>query len=241
MSGEIEVRIGGEPVSSDALLVAVGRRPALEALALDAAGVDWSPAGIGVDDWLRTTQKHIYACGDAIGSFQFTHYAGWQAVVAVRNALLPGRSRGRLDIVPWTLFTEPEIAQVGLNEAQARERFGASMRVVRWPVERIDRAVTEGDTEGFLKLIHLPTGRLVGATIVCRRAGELADELSLAMSKRLTLADLAGAMHVYPTYGFGIQQAAAEGYFEQLVQGRRGKLIRLLARGLRSRALVWRR
>lgn len=229
--GNVVVHLGNEQLAADALLIAAGRRPAIEGLELDRAGVSWSREGIVVGDSLRTSQKHIYACGDALGSFQFTHYAGWQAVLAVRNMLLPGRSRGRLETVPWTLFTEPKIAQVGLSERQARERYGAAARVLRWPIERIDRAVTEGETEGFVKLISLANGRLLGGTVVCRRAGELADELSLALSRQLTLAHLASAIHVYPTYGFALQQAAAEGYFDQLVSGRRGAVTRLLARG----------
>src|SRR5262249_19135149 len=135
------------------------------------------------------------------------------------------------EAVPWTLFTEPKIAQVGLTERQARERYGAATRVLRWPIERIDRAVTEGETEGFLKLIHLPNGRLLGGVIVCRRAGELADELSLPVRRGLRLADLARAVHVYPTYGFALQQAAVAGHLEQLAGGRVGVITRLLARG----------
>jgi pyruvate/2-oxoglutarate dehydrogenase complex dihydrolipoamide dehydrogenase (E3) component len=232
--GEIELDLGGAKLTADALLVAAGRRPTLDGLDLDRAAVAWSPDGVVVDDWLRTSQKHIYACGDALGSFQFTHYAGWQAVIAARNAVLPSRSRGRLETVPWTLFTDPEVAQVGLTEAQARERFGSAVRVVRWPTERIDRAVTEGDREGLLKLVHLPNGRLLGGTIVSARAGELANELSLALSKRLGAAELAAAIHVYPTYGFALQQASTEAYFEQLAQGRLGAVTRLLARGWRA-------
>jgi pyruvate/2-oxoglutarate dehydrogenase complex dihydrolipoamide dehydrogenase (E3) component len=228
---EIVVDIGAKHAAADALLVATGRRPNVAGLELDRAGVAWSSEGVVVDDWLRTSQKHIYACGDAIGSFQFTHYASWQAVLAVRNMLLPGRSRGRLETVPWTLFTEPKIAHAGLTERQARERYGAATRVVRWPIERVDRAVTEGETEGFIKLIHLSNGRLLGGTIVCRRAGELANELSVAVSRRLTLASLASAVHVYPTYGFALQQAAADGYFDQLTNGRLGAVIRQLANG----------
>jgi pyruvate/2-oxoglutarate dehydrogenase complex dihydrolipoamide dehydrogenase (E3) component len=117
---------------------------------------------------------------------------------------------------------------------QARERFGSGVRVARWPTERMDRAVTEGDREGLLKLVHLPNGRLLGGTIVSARAGELANELSLALSKRLRLADLASAIHVYPTYGFALQQAAAEAYFERLTRGRLGGISRLLARGWRA-------
>ena len=232
--GRVEVDLGSEVLPAGALLVAAGRRPMLDGLDLDRAAVAWSPDGVVVDDWLRTTQKHIYACGDALGSFQFTHYASWQAIIAVRNALLPGRSRGRLASVPWALFTNPEVAQVGLTEAQARERYGSVARVVRWPTERIDRAVIEGDRGGLLKLVHLPNGRLLGGTIVSARAGELADELALALSQQLTVRDVAAAIHVYPTYGFALQQASAEAYLEQLTRGRFGGISRLLARGWRA-------
>ncbi len=228
-SGGIDVHLGDGEVTVDALLVATGRRPSLQALDLQRARVVYTDKGIVVDEHLRTTQRHVHACGDAIGSFQFTHYAAWQAVMAARNALLPGKARGQRETVPWALFTDPEIAQVGLDEQRARQRHGA-VQVTRWPIERIDRAVTEGETEGFLKLLHLSNGRLLGATIVGRRAGELANELSVALSRRLTLADLAGAIHVYPTYGFAIQQAAADASYAQVSRGRRGAVVRFLAR-----------
>lgn len=228
-SGDIMLHLGEQTVLADALLVAAGRGPSVESLNLDQAGVVWSERGIMVEASLRTSQPHIYACGDAVGSFQFTHYAAWQAVMAVRNALLPGRTRGWQETVPWTLFTEPEIAQVGLDEQRARLQHGDALRVVRWPIERIDRAVTQGETDGFLKLLHLPKGRLLGATIVSRQAGELANELSVALSKHLSVADLAGAIHVYPTYGFAIQQAAADSYYSQLGH-RLGPAVRFLAR-----------
>ncbi|MBI2941093.1 MAG: FAD-dependent oxidoreductase [Chloroflexi bacterium] len=226
----IRVEVGGESILADALLVAAGRRPRLAAVDLDRAGIKWSPQGIVVDEYLQTTRPHIYACGDAIGSFQFTHYAGWQGAMAVRNALLPGRSRGRRDTVPWTIFTDPEIAQVGLDEEQARQRFGATVRVTRWGIDRIDRAVAEGETEGFLKLIHRPNGALLGATLLCKRAGELAQELSVALTSGVRLGDLAGAIHVYPTYGFGLQQAAAEAVYDRLTSGAMGRVIRFFSR-----------
>lgn len=226
----IRVEVAGATLVGDALLIATGRQPALATLELDRAGVTWTPQGIRVDADLRTSQAHIYACGDAIGSFQFTHYASWQAVIAVRNALLPGASRGRCSAVPWTIFTDPEIAQVGLDERQARVQLGDQVCVTRWPIDRIDRAVTEGETAGFLKVLHRPDGRLLGATLVCRQAGELAQELSVALANRLTVRDLARAIHVYPTHGFALQQAAADALLQSFACGRRGALVRFLAR-----------
>jgi len=106
----IHVAAGVKELAGDCLLVAVGRRPNVEGLALERAGVAYSPRGIEVDEHLRTSQRHVYAAGDCIGSYQFTHYAGWQAAMAVRNALLPGATKGIRDMVPWTTFTDPEVA-----------------------------------------------------------------------------------------------------------------------------------
>lgn len=218
-----------ETCAGDALLVAAGRRPDLAGLGLDRAGVAHGPQGILVDDHLRTSESHIYACGDVIGSFQFTHYAAWQGFVAVRNALLPGNMRGTRPTVPWVVFTDPEVAQVGLTEAQARERSDR-VHVQRWPVERIDRAQTAGEQTGFLKLITRPDGKLVGATVVASAASELVNELALAVERGLTLRDLAATVHAYPTYSFGIQQASAEATYSQLTSGWRGRLLSVLAR-----------
>ncbi|HSR35398.1 MAG TPA: FAD-dependent oxidoreductase, partial [Anaerolineae bacterium] len=164
--GGIHAGAGGSGLASDALLVATGRRPNVNGLDLEKAGVTYSAEGIQVDDKLRTSQPHIYAAGDCIGSHQFTHYAGWQAAMAVRNALLPGTSKGVTEQVPWTTFTEPEVAHAGLTEAQAREKFGDDVLTCDWPMAKVDRARSEGDTAGFLKLVHLKNGTLLGTTIV---------------------------------------------------------------------------
>jgi len=217
----------------DALLVAIGRRPNVDGLDLERAGVAYTAEGIQVDDDLRTSQKHIYAAGDCTGGFQFTHYAGWQAFMAARNALLPGSSTGVTDRLPWATFTDPEVAHVGLNEAQARERFGDAVMICEWPMAQVDRAVTEGDTAGFIKLVHKPDGTLLGATIVAGRAGEMIHEWVVALERGLKVGDMAGIIHVYPTYSTGAMQAAAAIRVANLLSGTSGRLIRGLGRLVR--------
>jgi pyruvate/2-oxoglutarate dehydrogenase complex dihydrolipoamide dehydrogenase (E3) component len=220
-----------QEIEGDALLVAVGRRPVVEGLDLERAGVRYSERGIEVDEHLQTSQKHIYACGDVIGSFQFTHYAAWQGSMAVRTMLFPGAVTGVRAHVPWTVFTDPEVAQCGLSEADARKQFpGADdVRVGRWSLDHLDRAVTDQDLRGFIKVVHRPNGEVLGAQIVAARAGEIVHQLSLAIDQRIKLAELASSMHVYPTYAIGVQQLAAELRLESLAASRTVKLARGLA------------
>lgn len=226
----IHILGGGQEFTGDALLVAVGRRPNVDSLALEKAGVTYNAGGIEVDEHLRTSQRHIYAAGDCTGSHQFTHYAGWQATMAVRNALLPGAAKGISDRVPWTTFTDPEVAHVGLTEEQARERFGDGVMTCDWPMARVDRARTEGDTAGFLKLIHKPDGTLLGVTIVCGRAGEMIHEWIVAIEHSLKVGDLSQVIHVYPTYSTASMQSTAEIRMAQLSNGMSGKIIRSAVR-----------
>lgn len=195
----IHVLAGSDEIIGDALLVAVGRRPNVDGLALEKAGVDYNAKGIKVDDYLRTTQPHIYAAGDCLGGYQFTHYAGWQATMAARNALLPGKSKGILKTVPWTTFTDPEVAHVGLTEAEARKLYGEKVELTEWPLMKVDRARTEDATNGFALLVH-KKGKVLGATIVAERAGELIHEWLYVVNGKLRLRDVTTAMHIYPTY-----------------------------------------
>jgi pyruvate/2-oxoglutarate dehydrogenase complex dihydrolipoamide dehydrogenase (E3) component len=229
--GNILVTDRGEDVEGDALLVAAGRRPTVGGLDLERAGVDYTDRGVVVDEHLRTSQKHIYACGDVIGGFQFTHYAAWQASMAVRTLLFPGASTGIRSHVPWTVFTDPEVAQYGLSEAEAHARFprAGQVRVSRWQLDHLDRAVTDQDRRGFIKVVHRSSGRILGAQIVAARAGELIAELALAIDHRLTLADLSGTIHVYPTYAIGVQQLAAEVQVDAAARSRLVKLARRAA------------
>jgi len=217
----------------DALLIASGRRPTVAGLDLERAGVLFGEQGIQVDDHLRTSQRHIYAAGDCTGGPQFTHYAGWQAVVAARNALLPGASKGITDQVPWTTFTDPEVAHVGLTEAQARNRFGEAILTCNWPMARVDRARTEGDTAGFIKLVHKKDGALLGATIVASRAGEMLHEWIVALHQGIKVGDLSNAIHVYPSYSVAAQQAAAAIRIDRLLGGASGRVVRGLVHLMR--------
>jgi pyruvate/2-oxoglutarate dehydrogenase complex dihydrolipoamide dehydrogenase (E3) component len=229
----IHLIAGGEELVGDALLVSTGRRPNVDGLDLERAGVAYDDKGIQVNDHLHTSQRHIYAAGDCIGRHQFTHYAGWQAVIAVRNALLPGASKGIPERVPWTTFTDPEVAHIGLTEAQARARFGDKIRTYQWPMEQVDRARAEGDTAGFIKLVHKKDGTLLGTTIVAGRAGEMIHEWIAALDRGLKVGDLANVIHVYPTYSTASWQAAAAIRVEQLLSGTSGRIVRGLARIMR--------
>jgi pyruvate/2-oxoglutarate dehydrogenase complex dihydrolipoamide dehydrogenase (E3) component len=215
------------------LLVAVGRRPTVHGLDLEKAGVKYSDKGIPVDDHLRTNMKHIYAAGDVVGGYQFTHLAAWQAFQAVRNALLPGHTSGGASVVPWVTYTDPEVAHAGLTEEQARKEFGNDIDVHRWSMGKVDRAVCENDTDGFIKVLTKKGGSIIGATIVAARAGEMISEIVLGIENGWWLKDIAGAIHAYPTYSVAIQQLASAATVEQLLSGTQGRIIRGLSKWIR--------
>ena len=221
---------GGGQVEASAVLVCVGRHPLVGGLGLDAADVAHGRGGIEVNKNLRTSQKNIYAAGDCTGGYQFTHYAGYQGFMAVRNAFLPFNKKSVLEHVPWTTFTDPEVAHAGMTEAQARERHGEKVQVATWPMDQTDRWITEGDSPGFLKLVHLPNGKLLGVTIVASRAGEMIQEWALALDQGLKIAHMAESLHVYPTYSLASQQLASKLRVDQLLSGTVGKIVRGYAR-----------
>jgi pyruvate/2-oxoglutarate dehydrogenase complex dihydrolipoamide dehydrogenase (E3) component len=178
-------------------------------LNLEAAGVDYDgTVGIRVDDFLRTTNRRIYAAGDVCLERQFTHTADASARIAVRNALFLGRQRLSKLTIPWCTYTDPEIAHVGLYVREARER-GIPVKTFTIPMHEVDRAIADGEEEGFVK-IHVKerSDRILGATIVARHAGEMINELTLAMVAGVGLGGLAGVIHVYPTQADAIKQAA---------------------------------
>ncbi|MDQ6740388.1 MAG: FAD-dependent oxidoreductase [Actinomycetota bacterium] len=234
----ILVTVGDQLLRGDLLLLALGRVPVVGGLDLERAGVVHSPQGIAVDTHLRTNVKHIFAAGDCTGGYQFTHFAGWQAFQAVRNALLPGSSPGFSAIMPWVTFTDPEVAHVGCSEAAARRQFGDAVVATYWSMERTDRAICENDLDGFIKVVHKPDGTLLGATIVAGRAGEAITEFVLALHRGLKLSDLARPIHAYPTYSTPVQQLAAQVAVEHLRTSLPGQVIRRLSglSGSRRRA-----
>lgn len=215
--------------TGDVLFVATGRTPNVEAMDLENAGVHYTARGIPVDDNLQTNIKHIYAAGDCLGGPQFTHYAGYQAFIAARNALFPGSGKGLVQSVPWTTFTDPEIAHAGLTEEEARAKYGSDIGVCRWQMEQVDRAVTESDTAGFIKVIHKKDGLVVGATVVAERAGEVIHEWALAIAHNWKIGDLSGTIHVYPTYSIANQQLASDYAMESFLGGTTGKILKRLS------------
>ena len=196
-------------IEVDEILTGIGRMPALEGLNLEAAGVAYDPEdGIIVDDFLRTTNRRIFAAGDVCLEHQFTDTAKASARIVVRNALCFGRERLSALTIPWCTYTDPEIAHVGLYVRQARAR-GIAVKTFTVPMHDIDRAVTDGEESGFVKVhVREGTDEILGATVVARHAGEMINDLSLAMVAGIGLGTIARVIHAYPTQAAGIKKAA---------------------------------
>jgi pyruvate/2-oxoglutarate dehydrogenase complex dihydrolipoamide dehydrogenase (E3) component len=190
----------------DEILVAVGRTPNIEGMDLEKAGVKYTPRGIPVNDRLQTSQSHIYAAGDVVGGMQFTHYAGYQAAQAVRNLFLPIKLKFNPGLCPWVTFTDPEIGHVGLTEEEAR-RTGKPCSVVKFPYHELERAVTDQDPVGLMKFIIDDKRRIIGCHMAGNAAGEMINEMTLAMNNDITVDKVIASIHAYPTYSFGIPVA----------------------------------
>ncbi len=188
-----------EKVAGTEILVSVGRVPNIEGLDLEATGVEYDAKGVRVDDRLRTTNPNVYAAGDVCSSFKFTHAAEAMARIALQNALFFGRKKASSLVIPWCTYTDPEVAHVGLNGGEARNR-GYQVETFTLALAEVDRAILDGETEGFAR-VHLDatTKRILGATLVSRHAGESIGELVLAMNQGLKLDALSGVIHPYPT------------------------------------------
>ena len=185
-------------INASHLLVAAGRRPNIENLGLDKAHVNLQKGGIITDARLRTSNKRIFAAGDVAGGPQFTHMAEHHAGVVLRNAIFRLPARVEKKVIPWATFSDPELARVGLSEAEAQQQ-GIRHRVYRFPFQDMDRAKADGTTEGFAKIITTAKGKLLGAAIVGPHAGELIHEYVLAIAKGMSAADLSSVIHIYPT------------------------------------------
>jgi len=195
-------------LACDALLVAVGRAPNVDGLGLEEAGVAYERGGVLVDDRLRTTNAKIYACGDVASAYKFTHTADAQARIVIQNALFFGRSRSSKLVVPWCTYTSPEIAHVGMYARDAHE-LGLETDTVTVPLSSVDRAVLDGEDEGFLR-VHLKKGsdKILGATLVAAHAGDMIGELSLAITAGVGLSKISATIHPYPTQAEVIKKAA---------------------------------
>jgi pyruvate/2-oxoglutarate dehydrogenase complex dihydrolipoamide dehydrogenase (E3) component len=230
VDGTAVILDGGELIDGSHLLVATGRTPTVDGLDLDKAGIAHTPHSITVDSGLRTTNRNVWAIGDCNGLYAFTHMAGYEASLFIRGALF--RAPARLDhsIVPWTTYTDPELAQVGLSEQAARAQHGDGIKVVRWPFADNDRARTERVNDGLVKAIADRRGRILGAAIVGPNAGELIQPWCLALSRRLKMSAMASFVPPYPTLGEASKRAAGSYFTEALFGARTRKLVRFLAR-----------
>lgn len=219
-----------ETVRGSHLLIATGRRPNTDDLGLEAAGVVYDRRGVTVDRRLRTSNKRIYAVGDVTGRFQFTHMAGEDAGIVIRNALFRLPAKTSDNAVPWVTFTDPELAQIGLSEAAARAAGYGDLSVLRLPFAENDRAQTDRVTEGLIKVIATKRGRILGAAIAGPGAGELIQPWALAISQGLKLAAIARYIAPYPTLGEASKRVAASFYAPKLFSPSVKKLVAFLAK-----------
>ena len=226
--GNISVRAGQQTVSGSHLLIAVGRTPTVDGLNLEAAGVEYDKKGVKVDDSLRTANKRVYAMGDVVGGRQFTHVAGYHASVLVRKILFKAPAKNNEHLAPWVTYADPELAQVGLVESEAKERHGDA-RTVYWRADENDRAQTERDTRGLIKVVTKKNGEILGASIVGKDAGDLIQPWAYALANGQKIKSFTNYIAPYPTRGELSKRAAGQWYTPALFSDRTRKLVSLLS------------
>ncbi|MFQ5581640.1 MAG: dihydrolipoyl dehydrogenase family protein [Mariprofundaceae bacterium] len=216
-------------VEGSHLLIATGRKANVDGLNLEAAGVEFSPRGIEVDARLCSSNRRICAIGDVAGPYQFTHMAAYQAGIVIRNILFKLPAKVDYSAVPWVTYTDPELAHVGLSEADAKEKE-LNVQVLTWPFAENDRAQAERRTEGMIKVIAAKNGRILGASIVGLHAGELIHPWALAISQKLKIGAMASMIAPYPTLAEVNKRVAGSYYTPKLFSGRTKKIVRFLMR-----------
>jgi pyruvate/2-oxoglutarate dehydrogenase complex dihydrolipoamide dehydrogenase (E3) component len=222
-NGKGETRV----LKAAALLVATGRKPNIEGLGLDAAGVKFTPHGIATDLRMKTNIGHIYACGDVNGQLPFTHVAGYEAGIALTNAVLRLPRRADYNKIGWCTYTDPEVASIGLNEKRANKE-DIEYRLWEEPFVDNDRALAEGEATGKIKLLTSPAGRLLGCQIIGSQAGELIHEWVIAVSGGVKLSTVAGAVHIYPTLAEISKRAAGKIFAEKIFSDRTRSLLKFI-------------
>jgi pyruvate/2-oxoglutarate dehydrogenase complex dihydrolipoamide dehydrogenase (E3) component len=218
-------------VPTKVVFVATGRRANTSGLGLETAGVELANGAIKTNMALRSTVPDIWAAGDVAGGPQFTHVAEYQAKLVLRNALFPFTSKVDYSAVPAVTYTDPEVARVGLTEAEARDRSDR-VQAYRYEFSDLDRAIVDGHDTGFVKVVTKPNGRILGATVVGTGAGELLMPLVLAMKRRMKLPQLSQVIYPYPTMAEGIKRTA-DSYYRAKFAGRTGDWLRRVVRWLK--------
>ena len=224
----ISVNADDKTIVGSHLLVAVGRKATVDGLNLEAAGVRYERKGIAVDKRLRTSNKRIYAIGDVIGGRQFTHVAGYHASIIIRNILFKAPSVNRDEVAPWVTYADPELAHIGLTEEHASAKNN-DIKIARWRFEENDRAQAERDTKGLVKIVTSKKGKILGASIVGKNAGDLIQPWSLAIANGLKINAFTSAIAPYPTRGEASKRAAGAWYTPTLFSNRTRKLVSFLS------------
>lgn len=214
-------------LDADALFVAAGRKPNIAGLGLDAAGVTYTPRGIPTDPRMRTNIRHIYACGDVNGQLPFTHVAGYEAGIALTNAVLHLPRKVDYEKIGWCTYTDPEVASIGLNEKRAK-KAGVDYRVIEEPFDQNDRALAEGEAGGKIKLLLSPARKLLGCQIVGHQAGELIHEWVVVMNGGVKLSTMAGAVHIYPTLSETSKRVSGRPFSEKLFGEKSRSILKFL-------------
>jgi len=214
-------------IEADALLVAAGRKPNIDGLGLDAAGVVYTPRGIPTDLRMKTNISHIYACGDINGQLPFTHVAGYEAGIALTNSILHLPRRAAYEKIGWCTYTSPEVASIGLNEKRAGKE-GVPYRVLEEQFTENDRALVEGLETGKIKLLVNPSGKFLGCQIVGAGAGDLIHEWIIAMNGNIKLSTMAGAVHIYPTLSEISKRVAGKIFAEKLFSAGTKSILKFL-------------
>jgi pyruvate/2-oxoglutarate dehydrogenase complex dihydrolipoamide dehydrogenase (E3) component len=218
------------------VFIATGRRPNVESLGLENAGVETNRQGVVIDEQLRTTAKNIWAAGDITGKYLFTHVAEYQGRLVVGNALFPLHRKADYRVVPWTTFTDPEVARVGLTEAEAREQNG-EVRVYRYSFGDLDRAIIDSEGKGFAKVVCTPKGQILGAHLIGPHAGDVIQELVLALKVGIKIQTLSQTIHTYPTLSEVVRRTADAYYREKLFSGRLPHILKKVFNFLRGERL----
>jgi len=203
-------------IEAESVLVAVGRKANVEGLKLENAGIEYSPKGIKTDDTLKTSAPHIYACGDVVGPYQFSHMAEYQARIATQNALLPIKKHANYEHYIWCMFTDPELAHAGLTEEEAREKHDGKVRIYRWAYKDTDRGKTDMEEFGLSKIICDDKYKVLGAHILGSHAGELIHEVQVIKTLDIPFCKLDSVIHIYPTFSDVIKQPAKLCYIDEL-------------------------
>jgi len=222
---------GGEgeatTIEGDAIFVATGRKPNIDGLDLGAAGVSFTNRGIPTDARMRSNISHIYACGDVNGQLPFTHVAGYEAGIALTNAILHLPRKADYDKIGWCTYTDPEVASIGYNEKRARKE-GLEYRIIEESLEENDRALAEGEALGKIKILLNSQDRLLGCQIIGAHAGELIHEWIIAVNGGVKLSTMAGAVHVYPTLSEISKRVAGRVFADKLFSDRTKGILKFL-------------